>query len=790
MYEYDFFEVAVDWVKDTRVVYPVFIVSTRLKDLMVRGGDFYAVWDDDTGMWSTDENTVIDIVDRALLAKKEELDAAGGGRVTVRRMKYSNGKSIDAWHKYVKDQMRDKYTPLDETITYENTKVKKSDFVSRRLPYTLQEGDISAYDELVGTPFDEDNRRKLEWAVGAIATGDSKHIQKFIVLYGPAGSGKSTFLNIVEQLFAGYTSTFDAKSMGAFNNQFALDSLKGNPLVSIQHDGDLSRIEDNTMLNSVVSHETIEVNPKYGRKYSAKFNTFLFLGTNKPVKITEAKSGLLRRLIDVKPTGNKIPYKRYQALMKQVKFELGAIAYHCIQVYKELGEDYYESYVPVEMMSATNDFYDFMQSCYDDYIESDHVTLTEAWKRYKEYCEFANAYQLPMRAVRNELHNYFREYEERARINGVQVRCLYSGFRVDKFQTGKEDGSGEDAHTAGSDATDTGSGNSGFGWLTFKDQPSWFDSNYGDWPAQYEKDYGKGGQPEQAWAKCKTKLSDLDTRQTHYTKPPENYPILMADFDLRNEAGEKDLNLNLKAALEWPKTYAELSKSGGGIHLYYLYDGDMSKLSRIYAPGIEIKVFTGGSAIRRKLTLCNNEPIAHITSGLPMKGERKKKVDWKGFKDAQHLHNHLVKEIKKNLAKEVHEDTTSSIHMIKKVLDDAYESGIPYNVTSFFGPVRDFAAASTHQADHCLECVTQMHFKSESVERVEAALTDLASSEERPLIVLDIEIYRPDPKTDNEGLFLVCWKRQGAPRDTIVAMVNPSAEEVEELFKCDIVGFN
>ena len=75
-----------------------------------------------------------------------------------------------------------------------------------------------------------------------------------MVLYGPAGSGKSTVLNIIQQLFEGYYSVFDAKALGSSSNAFALEAFRSNPLVAIQHDGDLSRIEDNTRLNSLVSH--------------------------------------------------------------------------------------------------------------------------------------------------------------------------------------------------------------------------------------------------------------------------------------------------------------------------------------------------------------------------------------------------------------------------------------------------------------------------------------------------------------------------------------------------------
>ena len=62
------------------------------------------------------------------------------------------------------------------------------------------------------------------------------------------------------------------------------------------------------------------------------------------------------------------------------------------------------------------------------------------------------------------------------------------------------------------------------------------------------------------------------------SKIPENHIVI--DFDLKDENGNKSFERNLEAASKWPATYAELSKSGAGIHLHYLYSGDVSKLSR------------------------------------------------------------------------------------------------------------------------------------------------------------------------------------------------------------------
>ena len=193
----------------------------------------------------------------------------------------------------------------------------------------MYKGDIDAYDELMSTLYSPEERKKIEWAIGSIIAGDAKEIQKFYVFYGEPGSGKSTVLKIIKKLFDGYCTTFDAAAIGNMNSAFALEPFKNNPLVAIEDDGDLSRIDNNARLNAIASHEHLVVNEKHKSTYSAKFNSVMFIGTNKPVRISDAKSGVIRRLIDISPTGNTLKRKRYDAIMDQLDFELSGIAYHC-----------------------------------------------------------------------------------------------------------------------------------------------------------------------------------------------------------------------------------------------------------------------------------------------------------------------------------------------------------------------------------------------------------------------------------------------------------------------------
>lgn len=734
-------------------IYPKFIIK-RSKDLMIRGSDFYAIWLEERGLWSTDEQDALQLIDRELDIYANEHKELFDGGSRVLHMWDAESGMIDNWHKYCQRQMRDNYHTLDETLIFANTLVKKESYASKRLPYPLEAGSIGAYDELMGTLYSPGEREKIEWAIGAIVDGDSKKIQKFLVLYGPPGSGKSTILNIVQKLFEGYWSVFDSKVLGSSSNAFALEAFKTNPLVAIQHDGDLSRIEDNTRLNSLVSHETMLVNEKFRSQYASQFKCFMFLGTNKPVRITDAKSGLIRRLIDVEPSGEKIPAKKYRDLVSKVDFELGGIAWHCKEIY-EKNKHLYDEYVPTRMLGASNDFYNFMLDSYYEFKRSDGVSLKRAWAMYNTYNEEAKvSYPYSRRAFREELMNYFTDYKERSEdMNGERVRSYYSGFRADKFkeflEQPKEERPQEEAHIS---------------WIEFKEQHSLFNDICRDCPAQYATEEGT---PMQKWENVRSKLSELDTSRLHYVKVPENHIVI--DFDIKGPDGKKSFELNLEAASKWPKTYAELSKSGAGIHLHYIYSGDTAKLSRVYDENIEIKVFTGNSSLRRKLSKCNDISVASISSGLPLKGE--KMVDTKQIQNEKHLR--IL--IKKALAKEISPYTKPSVDFIAHIMDEAYEGNVPYDVDDMRNSILAFAANSTNQAEACLKAVSKMHFKSK-----EEVKDSQAGENETPIVFFDCEVF--------PNLFLVNWKF--AKNDLIHRMINPSPEEIEALTKYRLIGFN
>ena len=730
-------------------IYPKFIIK-KSSDLMIRGGDFYAIWMEERGLWSTDEQDALQLIDKELdiYAKenKEKFDA----HVKVLHMWDAESGMIDSWHKYCQKQMRDNFHTLDDKLIFSNTDTTKEDYASKRLTYPLEDGDYSAWDKLIGTLYSPDERHKIEWSIGSIVSGESKNIQKFMVFYGSAGTGKSTILNIVQQLFEGYYSVFDARALGSSSNSFALEAFKTNPLVAIQHDGDLSRIEDNTRLNSLVSHELMTVNEKFKAAYSNRFNCFLYMGTNKPVKITDAKSGLIRRLIDVSPTGNKLSPADYKSIMNRVSFELGAIAKHCLDIFMA-NPGAYDDYIPISMMGASNDFYNFVLDNYMIFKKENGVTLKCAWEMYKTHCEEARVpYPLSKRIFKEELKNYFKDYKERYRLeDDTRVRSYYIGFREDRFE--------EEEQTPIIKVEDKPK-------LIFEYTESIFDEVCENCFAQYTTDKGT---PIKKWDNVSTTLKDIDTTQLHYVKVPENHIVI--DFDIPDDSGEKSLERNLEEAAKWPPTYGELSKSGKGVHLHYIYTGDPTKLSSVYSDHIEIKVYSGKSSLRRMLTKCNDLPIANISSGLPLKGEDKV-VNFDAIKTEKGLRTL----IKRNLKKEIHPGTKPSIDFIHKILEDAYNTDLCYDVSDMKSAVLSFAASSSHQAPYCIKLVKQMKFQSKEP-------ANAAQDNEGKMIFYDVEVF--------PNLFLVNWKFEGEDQK-VVRMINPKPAQIEELMRFRLVGFN
>lgn len=748
----DFYDIVGEYVNSKRTtVVSVDFKYFDFKDLMIQGGAFYAFWDKENGVWSTSRTRLYYLIDKDIRdAVAERQRAAPEGSYTGQYMRDAKSGLVAKFLDFC-SKCEDNFMPLDMDLTFSEDQVVREDYRSKRLKYTPKDEPCPSFDLLMDTLYNKEERTKLMWSIGAIVSGDSKWIEKFIVMYGDPGSGKSTVTKIINRMFNGYTTEFNAKELTSANNQFSTEVFASNPLVAIQDDGDLSKIEDNTKLNSIASHAPVVVNQKYKAPFVMSPICFLYMSTNKPVKITDAKSGLLRRLIDVRPSGQKLTPQEYHKTMTKIKFEYPGIAWKCLQVYKELGPYYYDDYRPNLMQEETDFFYNFIMYYKDVFENTPTMPLKQAWAMYKDFMEYAGCnYKLTMVQFKAELKDYYEEFIPDTIENNVRVYSVYRGFHTKKVTAKVKWGVSGEPTVVGS--------------LVLEERHSLLDDLYADCFAQYSD----GTKPITSWDRCTTKLRDLDTSKEHFVRPPDATHIVI-DFDIKDENGKKCRAKNLEEASKWPKTYTELSRSGEGVHLHYIWDGgDPALLERYYDTDIEVKVYTGKTSIRRRVTYCNNEPIAHLSSGLAMKGA--KMVNF----DVVKTEKGLRKLIEKGLNREVWANTAPSIDYINKILSDAYDAGTHYDVTDMRPAILAFANSSTHQAEKCIRVVMNMKFKSEEPSKGDEC------GEDQPITFFDCEVF--------PNLLLINWKYAGD--SAVVRMINPTPQEVGELLEHKLVGFN
>jgi hypothetical protein len=779
---------------------PYFKSNTKVCDIMTRGNGFYAIWDFENECWSQNIDRAYELIDasiREYVAARKEVDGDNCfNGIEILYAEDSDSGVTDSFIKYI-SQRGQQFTPLNTKVVFKSDKPSRELYSSMRLPYDPLDVPTPNYDELMSVIYSDEERQKIEWLVGAALCGDNDKIQKFGVFYGDPGTGKGTVLDIISWLFGktkkdrGYTTYFEASALGKSADQFALEPFKNNPVIAIQADGNLSRIEDNSRLNTLIAHEPLVMNEKNTKRYITKFDTILFMASNSPVKITDAKSGLLRRLIDIRPSGKIMNGAKFKELKSKIKFELSGIAYQCMELYSN-NKSLYDDYRPMDMMAKTNDFYDFVLEYYDRFLMEDYVTLATTWEWYKKYAEDSSlTFKLQRRQFALELSSYFEsgpldEWSIDEDGTRRHVSSVYRGFKKEKFKNVKS------VVTEVVRVKKRGDENT-------KDIPDWlklhevvdveevernpFNVYFNDGIAQYAviDESGKGSRPKRKWDDVRAKLRSINTTKEHYILTQSVEPaLIVVDFDLKDDSGEKSLKKNLEAAAKFPKTYAETSKSGKGLHLHYIYDGDVNELSMLYDTDIEIKVFRGNSALRRRLSLCNNEEIAHLSSGLPLKEVKHKVIDLNRIENEKHLRACIMKA----LQKKVHANTRPNVDYIKHVTDIAYESGLHYDVRDLASSISNFAAGSTNQSDYCLSVVPDIHYCSDDIS------DNMETKEylEKPIAFFDWEVF--------PNLTILCYKVEGGIRGEegkkeVVKLINPTANQVSAfLHDYRAVGFN
>jgi hypothetical protein len=745
--------------KQDYTIAPEFTYLT--KDLVCKGGSLYAYWHNN--IWRTDIFDLVRIIDKEVKEYSKEFKNKYQDReVTTKLMSVHDSLVMDKFQKYTKN-MPDSDIEFNTRILFSNQTPTREDYSTTQLSYTPAPGPTPAFDEMFNLLYAEPELEKILWFIGASLTNNMEKIQKFLFLYGGKGSGKGTIIKVFKLLFEGYYSGIDLHKLTG-NSEFATAGVRETQLL-IDDDSDLSSIKDDTNLLKLTSHEPILVNNKYQSTYSVTFKGLLVAASNQRFKVRNIDSGITRRAVVAEPTDLKHNYDDYMRLMEQIKFELPAIAQKAIDTFNRLGSGYYQDYVPFDMMESTDLFFSFMRE--HARALGDTCTLKSAAELYRAYLtDFDYDTSGYKKKAKNELKRYYKTFTEQKRLNGEVVKNIYEGLKWSDIFPGEP----EPKNLGGESEEDL------IAEFGLEERSSFFDKIAATYPAQYTNSEGN---PKCKWDECKTVLREIETRELHFVRVPTRHIVI--DFDIKNESGEKDLSLNLRAARKFPITYTELSKSGKGVHLHYIYDGDVEKLASEYDKDIEVKVYRGKASLRRKLSLCNDRDIVHISTGLPEKEEVLEVYD-----DIKVIHwneHKLRTGIKGCLQRKYHASTRPNVDFMVKMFEGAQRDGVKYDLQDMRQDILAFAANSSHQAPYCLKVVSKIKFTT--IEQEDSNEIQIKAGQQfyakEDLWFYDVEVF--------SNLFIVCFKKYGKD-NPVVKWINPTREQIASFVERPLVGFN
>lgn len=746
-------------------VSPDFIFGDA-KDLVVKGSKFYAYWNG--SFWDTKQKNLFYDIDSLLWRRARELeDSRPGLRIDVKEIRKASAGKFRLFADFCKACEASDIS-FNQKVLFADHKMQRRDYATTQLTYSPQEGEAVAFKELIGTLYLPKELDKILWFMGALFTNKMYKIEKFMYLYGSKGSGKGTVLKIFRMLFEDYCGTIDLKLLTSAD-QFATGQIQEVPLL-IDEDTDISHIYNDTPLLKLTSHETISVNKKFKEPYDVKFIGLLITASNQRYKVRNVDSGITRRAIVVNPSGQKVSHTRYNQLMSQIKYELPYIAHMAISRFEELGFDYYDDYFDVDMAEQTDHIFDFIRS--NAIHMQNGITLKQISELYREYLEDMGWKTDGYKAtIKREALRYFDTMLKDSHVDGTRVNNYFKGFRWNiAFPEGV-------VGTTKADDTVVPDN-----WLEFDHHNEVFNKLAADYPAQAAL---RNGNPSEKWDNVVTKLSDIQTNKLHWVKVPLNHVIL--DFDLKDENGKKNLELNKEAASKFPPTYAEVSKSGQGIHLHYIYDGNVNELDNLVEKNIEIKVYRGKSSLRRIDKASNNLQLSHISSGLPLK-EKKDREMYDQIKEITYTEKTLRNFVKRQLGmiegkEPSHPNTKPTIDFIAHEIQKAADMGLEYDITDLRHAVFMRAIRSTNNKDYCLAVFQQIPWSTmrDDEGKTEAKLTNFTKIyPKEELVFFDIEVY--------PNLFVVVWKKYH--EDEFTRWINPTPDQIEYLMTFPLVGFN
>ena len=156
---------------------------------------------------------------------------------------------------------------------------------------------------LFGGQEDDADMMRFIYEVVGYCLVNNTFAQKFFILYGEGGNGKSSFLQLLTSLLTeSNVSNIALIDIGA--SQFRLAEIVGK-YANIGDDIESTDVLNTASLKKIVTGDTIIVEPKHLKPYSYKPHAKLFFSCNSIPRIYDTSTGMKDRLVII-PMTNRI----------------------------------------------------------------------------------------------------------------------------------------------------------------------------------------------------------------------------------------------------------------------------------------------------------------------------------------------------------------------------------------------------------------------------------------------------------------------------------------------------
>lgn len=234
---------------------------------------------------------------------------------------------------------------------------------------------------------EQDSPEMLLQFIGYSLTKDVGQ-QKFLVLNGEGGTGKSTVIRMIEALTG--SSNVSNISLTDLQQRFASFGLMGKLLNSCA-DLEISALEDTSIIKKILGEDTLRAEQKGRDAISFKSYAKLIFSINElPLVKSEKTNGFYRRLLVL--TMNKVPLQKnpnlFQELLSEVDYLLQLSVQAVERMYQQgtitVSEASEKAVLQLRADSDTTEAF-LQEFCVDD--EKGRIERTELYNKYNAFCE-------------------------------------------------------------------------------------------------------------------------------------------------------------------------------------------------------------------------------------------------------------------------------------------------------------------------------------------------------------------------------------------------------------------